>query len=364
MYSYTSESDLNVDIENSWINSYFDEYRKSKISHNPTTTVVNILHEKNSSATAFELWYNNFKTVKTILHNRSDIDVYYWIDGLGVDWIPFVIDVISGHQVDGVYLNEVHIGVAELPSITSVNKEKLETLASPDELKKIGDLDAYAHTHHAYPDYISHEFKVVKNAIASVLKQYNGKKIAFVSDHGISYLSQHGIGLNLANVDSNHAGRCALYKNGDAITDTSYIVLDDGKTICSLKYDSLASRTPTGHGAHGGATPEEVLVPIIIVSNKKNASNYSASLVDSQISAANPVVKYHIKGLSTVDIPYIEYNGVEYVLHKVGDCLYESERINIVATSTKIALRVNNYIQYDTIVINTGVEEEDLFGGF
>ena len=364
LYSYTSESDLNVDIENSWINSYFDEYRKSKISHNPTTTVVNILHEKNSSATAFELWYNNFKTVKTILHNRSDIDVYYWIDGLGVDWIPFVIDVISGHQVDGVYLNEVHIGVAELPSITSVNKEKLETLASPDELKKIGDLDAYAHTHHAYPDYISHEFKVVKNAIASVLKQYNGKKIAFVSDHGISYLSQHGIGLNLANVDSNHAGRCALYKNGDAITDTSYIVLDDGKTICSLKYDSLASKTPTGHGAHGGATPEEVLVPIIIVSNKKNASNYSASLVDSQISAANPVVKYHIKGLSTVDIPYIEYNGVEYVLHKVGDCLYESERINIVATSTKIALRVNNYIQYDTIVINTGVEEEDLFGGF
>ena len=364
LYSYTSESDLNVDIENSWINSYFDEYRKSKISHNPTTTVVNILHEKNSSATAFELWYNNFKTVKTILHNRSDIDVYYWIDGLGVDWIPFVIDVISGHQVDGVYLNEVHSGVAEWPSITSVNKEKLETLASPDELKKIGDLDAYAHTHHAYPDYISHEFKVVKNAIASVLKQYNGKKIAFVSDHGISYLSQHGIGLNLANVDSNHAGRCALYKNGDAITDTSYIVLDDGKTICSLKYDSLASKTPTGHGAHGGATPEEVLVPIIIVSNKKNASNYSASLVDSQISAANPVVKYHIKGLSTVDIPYIEYNGVEYVLHKVGDCLYESERINIVATSTKIALRVNNYIQYDTIVINTGVEEEDLFGGF
>ena len=92
--------------------------------------------------------------------------------------------------------------------------------------------------------------------------------------------------------------------------------------------------------------------------------NCSASLVDSQISAANPVVKYHIKGLSTVDIPYIEYNGVECVLHKVGDCLYESERINIVATSTKIALRVNNYIQYDTIVINTGVEEEDLFGGF
>lgn len=364
LYSYTSESGLSVDTENSWINSYFDEYRKSKIAHKPTSTVINILHEKNSSTTTFELWYNNFKTVKTILHSRSDIDVYYWIDGLGVDWIPFLIDVIGRHQVDGVYLNEVHIGVAELPSITSVNKVKLEALASPSELKKIGDLDAYAHTHHSYPDYICYEFEIVKNAISSVLKQYSGKKIAFVSDHGLSYLSQHGIGLNMAGIDSNHSGRCAVIQRGDAIADASYIVLDDGKTVCSLKYDSLASKTPNGHGAHGGATPEEVLVPIVIVSNKKNASNYSVSLIDSQVSAANPVVKYHIKGLSTVDIPYVEYNGVEYVLHKIGDCLYESERINIVATSTKIALRVNNYIQYDALVINTGVEEEDLFGGF
>lgn len=31
----------------------------------------------------FEGWRNHFKTVKTILHNRKDIDVYYWIDGLG-----------------------------------------------------------------------------------------------------------------------------------------------------------------------------------------------------------------------------------------------------------------------------------------
>ena len=364
LYSYTSDSSLNVDVDNAWINTYFTQYRKSKISNHPTASIVELISLKNTSSTAFEMWYNSFKTVKTILHNRSDIDVYYWIDGLGVDWIPFITDVIRQHQVDGVYLNEVYVGVAELPSTTAVNKEKLESISYPNELKKIGDLDSFAHKHKVYPDYINDEFDIVREAISSVLAKYNGKKIAFVSDHGISYLSQYGSGLNMAGIDSNHAGRCGRWVDGYAPSDASYLVLEDGKKMCSLTYDSLSSKTPVGLGAHGGATPEEVLVPVIIVSNKKNASSYSASLMDSVISAASPVVRYHIKGLSTVDVPYVEYNGVEYILRNIGNCLYESERINLVATSTKIALRINNFIQHDSLVINTGVEEEDLFGGF
>ena len=86
--------------------------------------------------------------------------------------------------------------------------------------------------------------------------------------------------------------------------------------------------------------------------------------MDSVISAASHVVRYHIKGLSTVHVPNVKYNEVEYILRKIGNCQYESERINLVATSTKIALRINNFIQHDSLVINTGVEEEDLFGGF
>lgn len=136
LYSYTSVSNLNVDAENIWINSYIDEYRKSKISNRPTDLISQMILDKNSSSASFEMWYNNFKTVKTILHNREDIDVYYWIDGLGVDWIPFITEQIKKHQVDGVYLNEVHIGVAELPSTTEINKVKLDEISSPNKLKR------------------------------------------------------------------------------------------------------------------------------------------------------------------------------------------------------------------------------------
>lgn len=45
-----------------------------------------------------------------------------------------------------------------------------------------------------------------------------------------------------------------------------------------------------GQGAHGGATPEEVLVPIIIVSGQKNANVYSVKLLTSDLVASSPTV--------------------------------------------------------------------------
>lgn len=71
-----------------------------------------------------------------------------------------------------------------------------------------------------------------------------------------------------------------------------------------------------GQGAHGGATPEEVLVPIIIVSGQKNANVYSVKLLTSDLVASSPTVKYNIKGLSSIDTPKVIYNGVDYLLHK------------------------------------------------
>lgn len=352
---------LGLEEENIWINTYFDAYRQSKLSNSITAQLSQIIKKKNASVSSFELWVNSFKTVKTLLYGRTDIDVFYWIDGLGVDWIPFIAHVIEQRNVDGVYLNEIHIGTAQLPTTTSVNRCKLEGLA-PDTLHKIGDIDTYAHTAKCYPGYIVEEMTKVKTAIESVLAQYNGKKIAFVSDHGISYLAQYGAGLNLAGIHAEHAGRCASMEKGRISSDDQYVVVNDGKTICSLNHDSLSSKTPKGQGAHGGATPEEVLVPIIIVSSQKNATCYSVRLLDDELSAMSPMVRYSIKGLTSVDHPKVIYNKVEYQLHKVADDTYESDRLNLVDSVTSITLVIGEYNKKDSLIIKTGVKEDDLFG--
>lgn len=361
LYAYLLPSSIKTGKGNGWTNEYFQEYCLSKVGNQETGSLAKKLKELNGSQVSFETWRDGFKTVKTLMHNRQDIDIYYWIDGLGVDWIPFMTQVIDKHKADGVFLNEIYVAASELPTVTSVNKTKLDELAN-GKLEKIGDVDKFAHTQKTYPAYLVEEFRIVEDAISKVLSLYNGKKIAFVSDHGISYMAQFGAGLNLAGVETDHAGRCGHWLKGSAQTDNNYIVLDDGQTLCSLNNNSLSAKTPMGQGAHGGATPEEVLVPIIIVSNQKNANAYSAKLQSSEIVASSPVLRYTIKGLSSIDTPFVTYNDVDYALHNIGGDVYESERLNLVNTSTRIILHIGDFKQTDNLSINTGAQEDDLFG--
>ena len=361
LYAYLLPSSIKTGKGNGWTNEYFQEYCLSKVGNQETGSLAKKLKELNGSQVSFETWRDGFKTVKTLMHNRQDIDIYYWIDGLGVDWIPFMTQVIDKHKADGVFLNEIYVAASELPTVTSVNKTKLDELAN-GKLEKIGDVDKFAHTQKTYPAYLVKEFRIVEDAISKVLSLYNGKKIAFVSDHGISYMAQFGAGLNLAGVETDHAGRCGHWLKGSAQTDNNYIVLDDGQTLCSLNNNSLSAKTPMGQGAHGGATPEEVLVPIIIVSNQKNANAYSAKLQSNEIVASSPVVRYTIKGLSSIDTPFVTYNDVDYALHNIGGDVYESERLNLVNTSTRIILHIGDFKQTDNLSINTGAQEDDLFG--
>ena len=361
LYAYLLPSSIKTGKGNGWTNEYFQEYCLSKVGNQETGSLAKKLKELNGSQVSFETWRDGFKTVKTLMHNRQDIDIYYWIDGLGVDWIPFMTQVIDKHKADGVFLNEIYVAASELPTVTSVNKTKLDELAN-GKLEKIGDVDKFAHTQKTYPAYLVEEFRIVEDAISKVLSLYNDKKIAFVSDHGISYMAQFGVGLNLAGVETDHAGRCGHWLKGSAQTDNNYIVLDDGQTLCSLNNNSLSAKTPMGQGAHGGATPEEVLVPIIIVSNQKNANAYSAKLQSSEIVASSPVLRYTIKGLSSIDTPFVTYNDVDYALHNIGGDVYESERLNLVNTSTRIILHIGDFKQTDNLSINTGAQEDDLFG--
>lgn len=361
LYAYLQPLNVQTESGNSWINDYFKAYRLSKVENKPTESLTHLLKERNASQVCFETWHDGFKTTKTFMHNREDIDVYYWIDGLGADWIPFITRVIEKHKADGVFLNEIYVATSELPTTTAVNKVHLDDLAS-GKLEKIGDVDKFAHSQKSYPLYLIEEFKIVEDAISKVLSLYNGKKIAFVSDHGISYMAQFGAGLNLAGVETNHTGRCGHWLKGIATTDNNYMVLDDGQTLCSLNHSSLSSKTPMGQGAHGGATPEEVLVPIIIVSGQKNANVYAVKLQSNEIVASNPIVRYTIKGLNSIDTPMVKYNGVDYTLHKINGDIYESERLNLVSTSTRIILCIGEFKQIDKLNINMGVQEDDLFG--
>lgn len=355
LYHYTTGT---IEGESSWVSDYFKAYRNSKISNAISNEVEQILNEQNSTHVSFNNWYNSFKTTKTILSSRIDIEVFYWIDGLGIEWIPYICYLLS--KKEGIFLNEIHIARSAYPTTTANNKASLEAL-SHNDLKKIGDLDSHAHINtNKYPNYIIEEFEIINKAVSKIINEYSGKKIAIISDHGITAMSQYCNGLNLAGFSSDHGGRLAAKENGKPNADNSYIICDDNKTVCALKYNSLCAKIPTGQSAHGGCTPEEILVPIFIISSQKETCSYSIKLLSAEITGNNPVVEFEIKGDNVVN-PYILYGNNRYNLTKTGD-IYRSDNLVLVAATRTVTLYIGTaYEQTFDLKINIGAEEDDLF---
>lgn len=342
-----------------WVTEYMEKYRLGKLSNSYSEDVQTFINEKNASSIAFNTWYQELKTVKTILYGRSDIEVYYWIDGLGVEWIPLVTQLIE--QKEGVFLNEIHIARALCPTTTEINKRELLDLAKGN-LEKEGDLDTHAHKQgNRYPEYIIEEIEIVKKAINQIVSQFAGWKVAIVSDHGLTALSQYCDGLNLKGFSSDHGGRLANSNNGTPTQDTNYIICDDNKTICALRHESLCCKTPLGQSAHGGCTPEEILVPIFILSQERTNSTVTVTLVTKEISAANAVITFRIKGKNATDKPYVLYANQRYELHQEKE-EFSTDRITTSSETDEVTLFVGTYKKTYHVKINTGSEiDDDLF---
>lgn len=363
LYAYMQSQPL-LTPQNSWLASYIDNYKMAKLGNVYTKEVADMIVEHNADSVSFDTWYQSLKTTGALLNGRSDIEVYYWIDGLGVEWIPFIQSILDKHQQDSIYLNETMVARALLPTTTEVNKKELQRLSDVDiQTMKVGDLDALAHKQgNKYPDTIIVEMDIVKNAIETIISKYAGKKIAIVSDHGLTYLSQLQSGLNLAGFESDHHGRVAVCKTGKITQDKNYFDLGDGKTICALNHKSLCNKVPRDQGIHGGCTPEEVLVPIFVISSNPTNSCWTVVLLTPEVSATDPVVKLQIKGLAKTDVPYINYGGKSYFLTRTGEDAFVSEPLVANENEGCIKILVNG-TEVDEVTIhwNMGAKEEDLF---
>lgn len=367
LYAYLQKTDAVVQNEAEWALEYIDKYKASKIADTILPEASEAIAAINGNIVEFTKWYQRLKTTRSLLSTRKDIDVYFWIDGLGIDWISLVAGLIREQNKNHTYLNEVLIARALLPSTTAINKEDfMKMIPESATFEKVGNIDSMAHSNkNTYPGYIVSEVAEVTAAIKKVLSKYAGKKVAIISDHGLSYLPQRASGLNLAGYEYHHFGRYAIIKNGTPTSDNNYLTLEDGKTICSLNYDSVGNKINTGQGAHGGCTPEEALVPIFIISSSPSAKTWKATAQVEEIVATNPLVRVKIVGLSDNDKPKLLYNGQVYALNNVVDNVFESEQVkNLDPSKSEFIVKVGEATEKLKISINTGTTTEDQFADF
>ena len=364
LFYYLQPTIANTD--QTWIVDYIQAYKEAKVRNIYPDVIKQYIAEKNANDLEHFKWSNEIDYTRSLLHNRTDISAYCWIDGLGVDWISYIIQIVKEFEMGNYYVNEVMIAKAKLPSRTDNNKSELLALCGDSiMIDKYGDIDEEAHSRRPYPQYIIKDLELIRQAIYKILQDHPGEKIAIVSDHGMTYLSQLCDGYNLQGFKSDHYGRCALFTSTQALVkDDKYIIVptDDGKQrqIVALRHESLKAKIPTGMGSHGGATPEEELVPILIISNQKEKAKWNAVQKTFELTEAEPIFQVEISALESSVVPVIEYAGKTYQLQKQG-VTYSSERLALEKDVNKVILRIGAQSKEFKVEIKLAVQEDDLF---
>lgn len=281
---------LNLSDKQKWIYEYIDTYKHAKVLNRYTTEISDFIRTVNKDEHTFFDWYTSIPTPLSVLSSAGEIDKFYWFDGLGIEWISLIYEVIGRYS--NLSLKLLEITKTNLPSTTEIN--------GFPEFEKKDELDSFIHSKiYKYPNTLLSEIKIVQSVIEDILGRIHNQNIAIVSDHGLTSLSCL-VDSKKYKLDDKHEGRCALAGAKMNKSSEDYIIFnhDDTRYIVALKHASLGNKPK--REAHGGCTPEEVLVPTIIISDKKiKDKKFHSDLVETNKSGADNKID---KGFEEIEL--------------------------------------------------------------
>lgn len=262
--NYPAMSDYltDYDFDDAEITNYFRQYKKIKLYN-----VDDENFKKRVRELATQRPYNKFETRQKILDDATPKAKLYWLDALGVEFLSY----IKARAMQLELFTTIKIARANLPTLTCQNKNFYDDWCG-DKFDKNQQLDELKHTPENFdggkcsaPTYIDDELAIIDNALGEIkndLANHHAEKIILTSDHGASRLAVMFGRENKFRMNSNgeHSGRCCPINELDekptcATEENGYWVL--------ANYDKFAGGRLSSVEVHGGATLEEILVPVI-----------------------------------------------------------------------------------------------------
>ena len=246
------------------LTEYFEEYKYQKLSNILKHEFLDKVNELAQSSRKF----NQLPTRNEILDKLDKTETYlYWLDALGVEYLSFIEYLAKKYRLS----ISISVVRAELPTITSVNKDFYEKWEDGKKEKNT-DLDdtkhkakgGYSFDKVKLPIHLARELDIISEVIekaTTILTQGNYKRFLIVSDHGASRLAVLHQKEEKYDTETQgeHSGRCCkLFQPYDlpfAIEENNYLVLAD--------YGRFKGSRAANVEVHGGASLEEVIVPII-----------------------------------------------------------------------------------------------------
>lgn len=267
LYSYLQPFHCKIPL----LDSYFQEYKYQKVVNKLFPEFLQIVNEQAEKREFNLLLPARSEKIDAIKKTGTGV---YFMDAMGVEYLSFIMEQCHSKGL----IADVILCRCELPSITKCNKEFVEAFEEGgakfalgkngnkklDLLKHHSD-EGFDYTNNKLPTYLSKELEIIRSVmenIATNLQNGAYKRAVMLSDHGASRLSVLNEKENKWGSDSNaeHSGRCCPVNEVDgkpscAIEENGYWVL--------ANYDRFKGGRKANVEVHGGATLEEVVVPII-----------------------------------------------------------------------------------------------------
>lgn len=269
--SYLKQYVFNCGDLSNLMTEYFDAYKRQKISNRLETDFLEQVEKLAKSRD-----YNRLPTRNTIIEGLNKEDTYlYWLDALGVEYLAFISELAHTRELS----ISINIARAELPTITAVNRDfydiwpinKKEKNDELDEIKHKAK-GGYNFETNDLPIHLAKELDIISKMIdqaATKLAMRHYKRFLIVSDHGASRLAVLRRKEEKYETDTKgeHSGRCCkLFEPYDlpfAAQENGYLVLAD--------YGRFRGSRAANVEVHGGASLEEVVIPIIELTLKDSS---------------------------------------------------------------------------------------------
>lgn len=263
------------------LTGYFEAYKRQKLSNHLEPEFLEKVDELARSRK-----FNRLPTRNEILDSVDKNDTFlYWLDALGVEYLSLIGALV---QKRGLSVR-VSIARAELPTITAINRDFFDAWQGAKE--KNGELDETKHsdeggynfTNNELPIHLAKELDIITAMIdkaATKLALRHCKRFLIVSDHGASRLAVLRRKEEKYDTDTTgeHSGRCCKlfqpYELPFAAEENGYLVLAD--------YGRFKGSRAANVEVHGGASLEEVVVPVIELSLKDE--RVAVKLVDETVT--------------------------------------------------------------------------------
>lgn len=266
LYTYLSE----YNYGHRTLNDYFYQYRYCKATNYISEEMYELVEQQASRRE-----YNSILDARSLIVDKIETkdSVLVFMDALGAEYIPYLQNRFFEEGFD----LKIAIGRCELPSITSFNKDFIQSFESAGcQVISIKDLDELKHEGGASYDYqktklpihIIKELDII-NQLVYYLKNHleKGKKAVIIGDHGTSRLAVINECENKWEISEKgvHSGRCAPKSEIDERPESA---TEENDFWCLANYDRFKGGRKGLVEVHGGATLEEVAVPIIEVSKR------------------------------------------------------------------------------------------------